>query len=253
MAEKRMFAQSVIDSDMFLEMPATSQCLYFHLAMRADDDGFINKPKSIMRMVGAKDDDMNVLISKNFIKPFESGVVVVTHWKIHNNVRKDMYKPTVYQREMQCLTVGKSGVYEYSADTTSLQVRNESVTDMVQDSNIGKDRLDKVRLDKDREGKSKKSASRFVPPTLAEVQSYCCERKNMVDAERFVDYYEANGWKVGKNSMKDWKAAVRSWEKNGYSNKSTVNTAGVGKDEKDYKKEDGSFDLEQMFKDSGLM
>lgn len=101
--------------------------------------------------------------------------------------------------------------------------------------------------------KPKSKSSRFVPPTLEEVQSYCCERKNTVDAERFVDYYEANGWKVGKNSMKDWKAAVRSWEKNGYSNKSTVNTAGVGKDEKDYKKEDGSFDLEQMFKDSGLM
>ncbi|WP_407397747.1 hypothetical protein [Treponema sp.] len=229
MAEKRMFAQSVIDSDMFLEMPATSQCLYFHLAMRADDDGFINKPKSIMRMVGAKDDDINVLISKNFIKPFESGVVVVTHWKIHNNVRKDMYKPTVYQHEMQCLTVGKSGIYEYcsASDTIPIHDCTEPVTESIQNSNIDKDRLDKDRLDKNRienieekEEKKKKTASRFSPPSLDEVKAYCVERKNSVDAEHFIDYYSSNGWKVGKNSMKDWKAAVRNWEKNGYSNSS---------------------------------
>lgn len=172
MAEKRMFAQSVIDSDMFLEMPATSQCLYFHLAMRADDDGFINKPKSIMRMVGAKDDDMNVLISKGFIKPFESGVVVVSHWKIHNNIRKDMYKPTVYQSEMKCLIVGKSGVYEYcnESGTVPLQVRNESVTETEQNRLIDKNRLDKNRLDKNNISPNK-SADREIESDFEQLWS----------------------------------------------------------------------------------
>ena len=80
MAERRMFAKTIIDSDAFLEMPATAQMLYFHLAMRADDDGFINNPKRIMRMIGSGDDDLKLLILKKFIIPFESGVVVIKHW-----------------------------------------------------------------------------------------------------------------------------------------------------------------------------
>ena len=94
MAERRMFAKTIIDSDAFLEMPQSSQNLYFHLAMRADDDGFINNPKSIMRLIGCKDDDANILIAKKFLIPFESGVVVIKHWKIHNYIRRDTYTET---------------------------------------------------------------------------------------------------------------------------------------------------------------
>ena len=94
MADKRMFSLKIIDSDSFLDMPVSTQNLYFHLSMRADDDGFINKPKTIMRITGTKDDDMKLLVAKKFIIPFENGVVVIKHWKIHNYIKSDRYKET---------------------------------------------------------------------------------------------------------------------------------------------------------------
>lgn len=111
MAERRMFAKTIIDSDAFLDMPVTSQLLYFHLAMRADDDGFVNRPKSIMRMVGCKDDDANILIAKKFILPFESGVIVIKHWKIHNYIRNDRYVETKYKEEKSTLELDENGAY----------------------------------------------------------------------------------------------------------------------------------------------
>ena len=111
MAKRRMFAKTIIDSDAFLDMPLSTQSLYFHLSMRADDDGFINNPKKIQRMIGASDDDMKVLISKRFLLPFESGIVVVKHWKIHNYIQKDRYQPTIYQAEMALLCEKKNKAY----------------------------------------------------------------------------------------------------------------------------------------------
>lgn len=111
MAERRMFAKTIADSDAFLEMPATSQMLYFHLSMRADDDGFINNPKRIMRMIGASEDDMKILLSKSFVIAFETGVVVIKHWRINNYLRNDRYNPTVYKDEMSQLNVKENGAY----------------------------------------------------------------------------------------------------------------------------------------------
>ena len=111
MAERRMFAKTIADSDAFLEMPQTSQNLYFHLSMRADDDGFVNNPKRIQRMVGCSDDDMRILIGKSFIIPFESGIIVIKHWRINNYIQKDRYKPTVYQDEFAQLKVKENGAY----------------------------------------------------------------------------------------------------------------------------------------------
>lgn len=111
MAERRMFAKTIADSDAFLEMPATSQMLYFHLSMRADDDGFINNPKRIMRMIGASEDDMKILLAKAFVISFETGVVVIKHWRINNYLRNDRYKPTVYEDEMSQLSVKGNGAY----------------------------------------------------------------------------------------------------------------------------------------------
>ena len=122
-ASRRMFAKTIIDSDAFMDMPLSTQALYFHLSMRADDEGFINNPKKIMRMIGASDDDFKVLSLKNFIIPFESGVVVIKHWKIHNYIQKDRYKPTVYTEEKSKLSVKENGSYTeciqngYSLDT----------------------------------------------------------------------------------------------------------------------------------------
>lgn len=200
MAERRMFAKQVIDSDAFLDMPMSTQALYFHLSMRADDDGFINNPKRIQRMIGASDDDLKLLLAKSFLIIFESGVVVIKHWKIHNYIQSDRYKPTVYTEEKALLTVKKNKAYTLN-------------TECIHDGYImdTQDRLGKVSIGKVSIESSNNKAKRFVKPTLEEVQAYITEKGLNVNAEKFIDYYESNGWKVGRNPMKDWKATVRRW------------------------------------------
>ena len=105
MAQRRMFAMTIIDSDAFLDMPLSAQALYFHLSMRADDEGFINNPKRIQRAIGASDDDMKLLNAKNFVIRFGSGIVVIKHWRIHNYIRGDRLKGTVYAEERKMLDV----------------------------------------------------------------------------------------------------------------------------------------------------
>ena len=142
MAERRMFAKTIIDSDAFLDMPATAQLLYFHLSMRADDDGFINKPKTIMRICGCKDDDMKLLIAKKFIIPFETGIVVIKHWKIHNYIRNDRYKETKYKEEKASLTFDENNAYTFgipSGYQMDTQVRLGK--DRIE---LGKDRIDNM-------------------------------------------------------------------------------------------------------------
>ena len=234
MAERRMFAKTIIDSDAFLDMPATAQLLYFHLSMRADDDGFINKPKAIMRLCGARDDDAKMLIEKKFVIPFESGVVVIKHWKIHNYIRNDRYKETNYKEEMAMLSLDENNSYTTrrrngdDPDTDCQPSVNHLSTNGIPtvDKMDTQDRLGKDRLGKDSKDidigaataapPSPKRSKKFVKPTVEEVRSYCAERGNNVDPQQFIDHYESNGWKVGRNSMKDWKAAVRTWEKNEY-------------------------------------
>ena len=211
MAERRMFAKTIIDSDAFLDMPLSTQALYFHLSMRADDEGFINNPKKIQRMIGATEDDLKLLVAKNFIIPFESGVVVIKHWKIHNYIRKDRIAETVYAEERAMLEVKNNGAYTLPADGCLTHDGHMSAS-CLPDGSIGKDRLDKDSIDKD-SIESKAKSTRFVPPTIEEVREYCKERGNNVDAQRFIDFYESKGWMIGKNRMKDWKAAVRTWEK----------------------------------------
>ena len=110
-AERRMFAKTIIDSDAFIDMPLSTQALYFHLSMRADDDGFINNPRKIQRMVGGSDDDLKLLAAKRFIIPFDSDVVVIKHWKIHNYIQRDRYKPSVYSEEKSLLEIKENGAY----------------------------------------------------------------------------------------------------------------------------------------------
>jgi len=119
MAERRMFAKTIIDSDAFLDMPLSTQALYFHLSMRADDDGFINNAKKIQRMLGCADDDLKILLAKNFVIPFETGVCVIKHWKLHNYIQKDRYKPTVYVEEKNKLSTKNNDVY--TLDTGCIQ------------------------------------------------------------------------------------------------------------------------------------
>src|ERR1700704_2669767 len=116
MAQRRMFSSQIVNSDDFLEMPLTSQALYFHLGMSADDDGFVS-PRKVLRMTGAGQDDLKVLIAKNFVIPFESGVIVITHWKQNNYLRNDRYTPTIYKAERERLSCIQS---VYALDTVGI-------------------------------------------------------------------------------------------------------------------------------------
>ena len=148
MAEKRMFSSNVIDSDAFLDMSPTARLLYYDMGMRADDDGFIDSPKKIMRIIGASDSDLKELIDNGFVLRFDSGVIVIRHWYVNNRVRRDTYHETIYTEEKSMLLLEKNNVY---------QLRNDSVTDTLQTRNeIGsQNRVDKSRLEKDRLGKDR--------------------------------------------------------------------------------------------------
>lgn len=140
MASRRMFSLDVVDTDSFLDMPLTAQTLYFHLGMRADDDGFIGNPKRIQRMIGCNDDDLRLLLAKGFIIPFESGVCVIRHWKVHNYIRTDRYKETVYTPEKNMLSVVKNGEYALS-DTIGIPNVNQTTYQMETQVRIGKDNI----------------------------------------------------------------------------------------------------------------
>lgn len=145
MAERRMFAKTIVDSDAFLDMSLSTQALYFHLSMRADDDGFINNPKKIARMIGSNDDEFKILIAKKFILTFESGVIVIKHWRIHNYIQKDRYKPTNYLEEKALLSIEENNGYKLD-------------TNCVQDVRLGKVRLElgKDSLEKEEEKRREK-------------------------------------------------------------------------------------------------
>ncbi len=160
MAERRMFTQKIIDSDAFLDMPLSTQALYFHLNMRADDDGFVNNPKRIQRTIGASEDDLKLLFAKRFVIGFESGVLVIKHWRMHNTLRKDRYSPTQYQDEFASLDVKDNNAYterlpEIPVVPELPEPKIESVATTWQPSgnqlatqySIGKDSIDKVSID----------------------------------------------------------------------------------------------------------
>lgn len=150
MAERRMFAKTIIDSDTFLDMSLSTQALYFHLSMRADDDGFINNPKKIQRMIGASADDLKLLIAKNFIIPFETGIVVIKHWKIHNYIRSDRYKPSIF-KEKELVKLDEHLTYQSvdNMDTNGIPTDNQAVYQMDTQDRLGKDSIGKDSIGKD--------------------------------------------------------------------------------------------------------
>lgn len=147
MAERRMFSKVIIDSDAFLDMPLSTQALYFHLSMRADDDGFLNNARKIQRLVGASDDDLRLLLMKRFVIGFEGGILVIKHWRMNNYLRKDRYTPTVYQDEYAMLGVKKNGSYTLEK-TDGIQAGIPDGSQCVTQVSIGKDSIDKKRIEK---------------------------------------------------------------------------------------------------------
>ena len=213
MAERRMFSKKVTDSDAFIEMSSAAQALYFHLNQGADDDGFNNQIQIAMLKAHASTDDLKILMAKNFVIRFECGVIVIKHWRMHNTLRKDRYTPTNFQEELRQLGLKDNGSYTIGCQTVAERLpsgchsigKGSLVKESVVEGSVGEDNEDSATPPPTR-------AKRFIPPTVDEVRDYCLERGNGIDPQRFIDHYTSNGWMVGKNKMKDWKAAVRTWE-----------------------------------------
>lgn len=174
MAQRRMFSKKITDTDTFLDMPLSSQALYFHLNMHADDDGFVSNAKTIKRMIGSSDDDLKLLLAKQFIFAFESGVVVIKDWKIHNYIRKDTYNATIYGNEKEQLEQDENGSYTLrprAVDDPSPQVR-----------------LGKVRLGKDI---NNSSSSDEQPDFEQEFEAVWKEYPNKTGKKQAFNHYKA--------------------------------------------------------------
>lgn len=222
MANKRMFSLSIVDSDAFLDLPLSTQALYFHLNMRADDDGFISNPKKISRTIGASEDDLKLLIMKRFVLVFEDGVIVIKHWRMHNTIQRDRYKKTNYIDDLKQLSIKENGAYTF-VETGCIQNGNGLETKCIQSGNTGLELgleqdlgLNKVLKETTTDVVVKKKQKKFVKPTQQEIAEYVKSLGKSLDVARFYDYYEAKGWLVGKSPMKDWKATVRNWLRNNH-------------------------------------
>lgn len=229
MASKRMIAKNIVDSDNFLEMPTTAQLLYFHLLVRGDDEGFIDNPRSIMRNVRCTEDDMRILIAKQYIIPFASGIVVIKHWKIHNYIRKDRLKATEYTEEKAMLSLNDNDVYEVSDECQSV---DNLLTDKCQPKGnqmAGQYRLDKIRLDK---SSSSREIEEATTTTLVSEELLSLYQDNIhpispLEYEKLADDVERYGeqWCIeaikravlrNKRTLGYIEGILNGWETNGF-------------------------------------
>ncbi|MGY5438512.1 replisome organizer [Lactiplantibacillus argentoratensis] len=222
MAQRRMFSKKITDTDLFLEMPLSSQALYFHLNMHADDDGFVANAKTIKRMTGASEDDLKILLAKQFIFSFESGVVVIKDWKIHNYIRKDTYNSTIYGDEKKKLVEDANGAYTLRGrvvDEPSPQVR------------LGKDRLGKdskgkyIEPDNPKPEKAKPARHKYgqyqnvllTDEQLKKLKSeFPSDWQDRI--ERVSEYCSMNG-----KAYKNYLATIRNWAKRDKQGQSQLN------------------------------
>ena len=243
MADRRMFTKKVTDDDNFMSLSSSAQALYLHLSMSADDDGFCNQINISMFKAHASIQDLQALLEKRYLYQFENGVIVIKHWRMANALRKDRYTPTAFQEELSQLQLKDNGSYTFKSTQSTIESTQSDDIQTVTSSDkrnwlpdgchvvakrLPQDRLDKDRLDKDSiynppiipptgetevKEKPKKERKRFIPPTVEEVEEYCRQRNNTIDAEEFVAFYDSKDWMVGKNKMVSWKSAIITWEK----------------------------------------
>ncbi|KSU23354.1 conserved phage C-terminal domain-containing protein [Lactococcus lactis] len=201
MAQRRMFSKKIVETDFFMEMSPTAKLLYFYLNMSADDDGFVGNPKTIKLISGATDDDLKILIAKQFIIPFDSGVIVIKDWKIHNYIRNDRYNETQYLEEKKQLVIAENGTYS-----------KVGIPGVIPTVSTGKDRLGKDRLGKSNNTMSDKSDD-VIP--YSQIISYLNEKtgrsfrtteahKRFIKARWNEDYKLDDFKKVVDNKVADW-------------------------------------------------
>ena len=240
-----MFSKSVVQSGRFLRLPPTARLLYYDLGMAADDDG-VAEGFLVLRSTGASEDDLHALAARGFITVLNEDLVCcLNDWKRSNRIPKDRYHPSVYAALIRAIAgepqddaeAGEDGTQDGNAPSAEcIQDGNDLLTECIQDGNdlsteciqdgdnlYTEDRSGKDRSGKDSTGQEKaeesgerrsrgKTAKRFSPPSLEEVEAYCLSRDNGVEPQVFLDFYASKGWKVGREPMRDWKAAVRTWE-----------------------------------------
>ena len=192
MAKRRMFSSAIVLSDAFLDMPATARCLYFTLGMMADDDGFVNNPRSVMRQIGATDDDLKVLLAKRYVLGFDSGVICIKHWRINNYIRADRYQSTTYLEEKATLTTDGKGAY------------TERSTTGIPSGNL----MGIPSIDKDRIGKDKEDGG----PSLGDVELFVQKEGIGINPYSFWKTFQERGWEIDGQPVRNWKAVLLAWE-----------------------------------------
>lgn len=195
MAERRMFTKKITDSDAFIEMSSAAQALYFHLNQGADDDGFNNQIQMAMLKAHASTDDLKILMAKNFVIRFESGVIVIKHWRMHNTLRKDRYTPTNYQEELKQLGLKDNGAYTLGCQVVAKRLPQDSI---VEESIV------EVSEGEERGGEN-------APPTLQQIEEYITSHNLNVNPDRFYNYYSNLGWKTTQGTPIVWTEKLEEW------------------------------------------
>ena len=219
MAQRRMFSKKITETDSFLDMPLSTQALYFHLNLGADDEGFIDRAKAIQRTIGASDDDMKILIAKGFIIPFESGVVVIRHWRIHNYIQADRFQATIHLEEKAQLDYDKSKI----ASVKPLDECIQNVSKMDTQVRLGEDRLDEDRLDeviylnKD----DQKSFSQIIKSSNIKINERHTQMlMDYIALDHFtipmIQYAVERTEDAGSTSFNYLKAILENWKKEGF-------------------------------------
>ena len=222
MADRRMFSKRIVGSGKFLRMPPTSRLLYYDLGMAADDDGVV-EAYSVMLKTKATEDDLRVLVAKGYISILNEDLVAyILDWNTSNTIRKDRYHESFYKDLLVRFMEQSDGQLATNCQPSGNQLTTKCQPNGNRDIDLDID----LDIDTDIgnvEGKKKRQTTkRFVPPAPEEVYEYVMEKGYYIDPEAFVDFYESKNWMVGKNKMKNWKAAVRTWarrEKEKYGNR----------------------------------
>ena len=235
MAERRMFAKAVVQQDAFIEMPLSAQALFFHLGMEADDDGFLDNAKRVLRSIGAADDDMRILLAKGFVVDVGDGVFVLRHWLVCNRLRSDRYKPTTYTEKARLLRVNPDKTYAppSDADTIGIPTDIPTVATCHPQYRLGKDSIE-LGESKEIQNYQKKRESKggradkppalprgehgYVRLTDAEHDRLTADYGADVVARAIACVDEKAAMTENKNGWKDWNLVVRRAIRDGWCN-----------------------------------
>lgn len=202
MAQKRMFDKRVVETDKFMDLPMSAKALYFMAGISADDKGFF-QPKKLQKVHGFSDDDFKILIAKQYLIVFDTGVMVITDWNKNNWLDTRRVQETEYIDELKLLTLINEK-YELL----------DCAKRMLSENRIEENRIEQNSIEENNKKEIHKEKNNFTKPTIEELKEFTKEHNLKIDEERFIDYYEAKGWMIGKSKMKDWKAAARNWNRN---------------------------------------